>query len=98
MQAERVGSTTLQSSPEGDIIVWQRPNKPRGMTGEHYRKYPKTWTVRQVSVDARDRNNRAEQFKVVTTILDTSIGGRQIGELYERRWDGRWTPARSSRR
>ena len=88
VQAERVGSTTLRSGPEGDIIVWQRPNKPRGMTGEQYRKYPETLTVRQVCVDARDRNNRAEQFKVVTTILDTSIGGGQIGELYERRWQG----------
>jgi hypothetical protein len=88
VQAERVGSTTLQSSPEGDIIVWQRPNKPHGMTGEQYRKYPETVTVRQVCVDARDRNNRVEQFKVVTTILDTSIGGGPIGGLYERRWDG----------
>jgi hypothetical protein len=88
VQAERVGSTTLRSGPEGDIIVWQRPNKPRGMTGEQYRKYPETLTVRQVSVDARDRDNRAEQFKVVTTILDTSIGGGQIGELYEQRWEG----------
>jgi hypothetical protein len=87
-QAERVGSTTLRSSPEGDIIVWQRPNKPRGMTGEQYRKYPETLTVRQVSVDARDRDNRAEQFQVVTTTLDTSIGGGQIGELYEQRWEG----------
>jgi hypothetical protein len=88
VQAERVGSTTLRSSPEGDIIVWQRPNKPRGMTGEQYRKYPETLTVRQVCVDARHTNNRAEQFKVVTTILDTSIGGGQIGALYERGWDG----------
>jgi Transposase DDE domain len=88
VQAERVGSRTLQSGPEGDIIVWRRPNKPRGMTGRQYRNYPETLTVRQVCVDARDRNNRAEQFKVVTTILDTSIGGGPIGELYERRWEG----------
>ena len=58
------------------------------MTGEQYRSYPKTLLMRQVSVDARDKNNRAEQFKVVTTILDASIDGGQIGELYERRWDG----------
>ena len=44
--------------------------------------------MRQVSVDARGKDNRAEQFKVVTTILDTSIDGGQIGGLYERRWDG----------
>lgn len=88
VQAERVGSRTVESTPDGDIIVWHRPNKPRGMTGEQYRRYPETLTVRQVSVDARDRNNRPEQFKVLTTILDTSIGGGQIGDLYERRWDG----------
>jgi hypothetical protein len=58
------------------------------MTGEKYRSYPKTLTMRQVTVDARDKNNRAKQFKVVTTILDQSIDGKQIGDLYERRWDG----------
>src|SRR4029077_6156777 len=34
------------------------------------------------------KDNRAEQFQVVTTIIDASIGGGQIGGLYERRWDG----------
>jgi hypothetical protein len=88
VQAERVGSRTVESRPDGDIIVWQRPNKPRGMTGEQYRQYPESLTMRQVSVDATGKDNRAEQFKVVTTILDTSIDGGQIGGLYERRWDG----------
>ena len=88
VQAERVGSTTIESRPDGDIIVWRRPNKPRGMSGEQYRSYPESLTVRQVSVDARDKNSRAEQFKVVTTILDALIDGSQIGGLYERRWDG----------
>src|SRR5207248_5679579 len=34
VQAERVGSRTVQSRSDGggaDVIVWQRPNKPRGM-------------------------------------------------------------------
>ena len=44
--------------------------------------------MRQVSVDARDKNNRAKQFKVITTILDASVDGQQIGNLYERRWSG----------
>ena len=88
VQAERVGSRTVESSPDGEVIVWQRPNKPHGMNGEQYRSYPESLTMRQVSVDAHGKNNRAEQFKVVTTILDVSIGGSQIGELYERRWDG----------
>ena len=85
---ERVGSRTVESRPDGDVILWQRPNKPRGMTGEQYRRYPKSLLMRQVTVDARDKDNRAERFKVVTTILDASIDGGQIGDLYERRWDG----------
>jgi Transposase DDE domain len=88
IQAERVGSQTVESRPDGDVIVWQRPNKPRGMTGVQYRRYPESLRMRQVSVDARDKDNRAEQFKVATTILDASIDGAQIGSVYERRWDG----------
>jgi hypothetical protein len=87
-QAGRVGTVTVQRRPDGDLIAWQRPNKPRGMSGEQYRRYPRSQTVRQVSVDARDKDNRVEQFKVVTTLLDASIGGGQIGGLYERRWEG----------
>ena len=88
VQAERVGSRTVESRPDGDVIVWQRPNKPHGMKGEQYRTYPESLTMRQVSVDARGKGNRAEQFKVITTILDAAIDGGQIGSLYERRWDG----------
>src|SRR6266566_7582841 len=87
-QYQRVGTQTVQSGPDGDVIAWQRPNKPRGMKGKQYRTYPKTLLMRQVSVDARDKDNRVEQFKVITTILDASIDGGQIGDLYERRWEG----------
>jgi hypothetical protein len=87
-QYKRTGSRVAQSGHDDDILVWQRPNKPRGMTGEEYRSYPKDLIMRQVTVDARDKNNRVKQFKVVTTILDQSIDGKQIGDLFERRWDG----------
>jgi hypothetical protein len=87
-QCRRVGTQTVRRGPDGDVILWQRPNKPRGMTGEQYRTYPRTQLMRQVSVDARDKDNRAEQFEVLTTILDESIGGGQIGRLYELRWEG----------
>jgi hypothetical protein len=87
-QYQRVGTRTMRSGPDGDVVVWRRPNKPHGMKGEQYRTYPKSLVMRQVAVDARDKDDRVEQFKVITTILDTSIGGGQIGDLYERRWDG----------
>jgi Transposase DDE domain len=86
--SQRVGSWVAESRPDGDVIVWQRPNKPRRMTGEQYRRYPRTLLMRQVAVDARGKNNRPEQFYVVTTILDASIDGGQVGDLYERRWAG----------
>ena len=87
-QYERVGSQVLRNRPDGEILLWRRPNKPRGMTGEQYRHYPEVLLMRQVSVDARDKENRAERFKVITTILDAAIDGGQIGDLYERRWEG----------
>jgi hypothetical protein len=88
VQAERVGSQTVESRPDGDVILWQRPNKPRGMTGQQYRGYPESLLMRQVTVDAHDKDNRVERFKVVTTMLDASVDGGQIGDLYERRWSG----------
>jgi hypothetical protein len=87
-QYERVGSEVLRGRPDGEILLWRRPNKPRGMTGAQYRLYPEVLLMRQVTVDARDKENRAERFEVVTTILDASIDGEQIGDLYERRWEG----------
>src|SRR5215813_12015178 len=80
--AERVGTRAVESRPDGDVIVWQRPNKPHGMKGAQYRTYPESLTMGQVSVDARGQDNRAEQFQVVTTILDAAIDGGQIGGLY----------------
>jgi hypothetical protein len=88
VQAQRVGTQVVQSRPDGDIILWHRPNKPHGMSGEQYRKYPESMLMRQVAVDATDKDNRAEHFHVVTTLLDASIDGGQFGDLYERRWDG----------
>jgi hypothetical protein len=86
--AARVGTRTVQSGADGDLIVWPRPNPPRGMSGEQYRTYPRSQTIRRVAVDARGTDNRVEQFQVVTTILDESVDGGPIGGLYERRWQG----------
>ena len=40
-QYERTGSWTKESRADGDILVWQRPNKPRGMTGREVSELPK---------------------------------------------------------
>jgi hypothetical protein len=87
-QFERRGSRVVENRADGDILVWQRPQKPLRMTGEQYRSYPEQLLMREVTVDARDKNNRVQTFKVVTTILTPSIDGQQIGALYEHRWEG----------
>jgi hypothetical protein len=84
----RTGSRVARRDPGGAVLVWRRPQKPRGMTGEQYRAYPKTLRMRQVAVDARGKNNRAERFHVISTILDPKVGGPEIADLYERRWQG----------
>src|SRR5947209_1583650 len=73
-------SRTAERRPDRDVSVRQRPTQPHGMKGEQYRTYPESLTMGQVSVDARGKDNRAEQFKVVTTLLDASIDGGQIGD------------------
>lgn len=83
---ERANSDIVESGPNGEILVWKRPRTVRGMKAEQYRSYPEKLTMRRVHVDARDQNNRVEQFDVITTILNTKITGKQIGEIYERRW------------
>src|SRR5208283_4894741 len=37
---DRTGTRVAESRPDGDILVWQRPQKPLRMTGEQYRGYP----------------------------------------------------------
>jgi hypothetical protein len=87
-QYERVGSQVLRGRPDGEILLWRRPNKPHGMTGAQYRLYPEVLRMRRVTVDARAKEDRAERFSVVTTIRDAAVGGARIGDLYERRWEG----------
>jgi hypothetical protein len=41
VQAERVGSRIVEGRPDGDVITWRRPNKPRGMTGENTAATPR---------------------------------------------------------
>src|SRR5439155_21856082 len=53
VQAERVRTRTVESRPDGDVIVWQRPTKPRGITGEKSRTYPESLPLRQRSAGGR---------------------------------------------
>jgi hypothetical protein len=48
-QYQRVDTQTVQRGPDGDVVVWQRPNKPHGMKGEQYRTYPKTLLMPEVA-------------------------------------------------
>ncbi len=52
-----IRSRTAASRPHGDeILVWQRPNKPRGMTAEKYQTYPTELVMRQVAIAASEND------------------------------------------
>ena len=87
-QYERAGSRIAESRPDDDITRLAASQQATRNDGRAIPELPKDLVMRQVTVDARDKNNRVKQFKVVTTILDQSIDGKQIGDLFERRWDG----------
>jgi hypothetical protein len=46
-QCQRVGTRTVRSGPDGDLIVWQRPNKAHGMAGEQSATPPSASQFRQ---------------------------------------------------
>jgi hypothetical protein len=53
VQAERVGSRTVRSGPEGRLIVWRRPSKPRGMTGSSTADIPRARPCARGSPNSR---------------------------------------------
>ena len=66
----------MESRPDSDLIIWKRPEHAARNDGGDVPRLPrKSIPMRQLSVDARDKNNRAVRFKVVTTSLDTPING-----------------------
>ena len=73
---DRVGTRIAESRSDGDLVVWQRPNKPPRMTREEYRNYPKHLVMREVPVDARD--NRITSYNVCYTKLLRFPGSQHL--------------------
>jgi hypothetical protein len=75
-------------SKDDAVFVWTRPPRRRSMSRRRFKQYPEQLEIRQVSVDARDRDNRPTEFQVFTTFLNEEISSEEIGNLFERRWEG----------
>lgn len=73
--------------PDDHRVVWQRPQRPTGMTAEAYQSIPETLTVREVRVRVAEPGFRVETLVVVTTLADAEVYDREtIGDLYRERW------------
>jgi Transposase DDE domain len=61
------------------IVQWPRPNKPQGMSEEHYARYPAFITLREVEINGDI---------LVTTLLDArAVPSQELGALYKMRWN-----------
>jgi Transposase DDE domain len=60
------------------IVHWSKPNaRPRWMSRQEYAAFPRELTLREVKVGAR----------VLVTTLIRKVSKRELGRLYERRWN-----------
>lgn len=61
------------------IIEWKRPRRPKSMSKELYKKYPRTIQIREFKVNG---------IVYITTLKDASLYPKKVlRELYQRRWD-----------
>ena len=81
-QHERVGTRIARNNLNDDIIVWQRPNKPRGMTGEQYRSLANT--IRALRRCMRNLNQDVDSRRDLLSQL-----AEALVQKYENRTDKR---------
>jgi hypothetical protein len=69
------------------LVEWTRSARPTWMDRETYALIPETLTLRQVTVEVKQRGFRVKSLTVVTTLTDAQEYSREaIAELYQRRW------------
>lgn len=61
------------------ITQWNKPRRPKWMSKEAYKKYPKAIQIREFEVNG---------IVYITTLIDGSIyPNKEVHRLYKRRWD-----------
>ena len=89
VQHQRTSASLKKRYSQDDaVFVWTRPPRRRSMSRHRFKQYPEQLEIRQLSVDARDRDNRPTEFQVFTTLLSQEISSKELGNLFERRWEG----------
>jgi hypothetical protein len=70
------------------LLTWKKPQRPRWMDVETYRKVDEELTVREVRIRVCRRGWRVEELIVVTTLLDDSLVPKEeLARVYLERWN-----------
>lgn len=79
--------TGLRLGHRDHVICWQKPTKPSWMSKRHYHSLPDTLSIREVTVEIRQKGFRSENVTVVTTLLDPQCYSKaEIGLAFRARW------------
>ncbi len=69
------------------LVVWDRPQRPDGMSPEQYADQPKTIEIRLVDIQVKQAGFRPAAFTIATTITDRKVySAAWIGSVYQSRW------------
>jgi putative transposase len=69
------------------VVLWQKPARPRWMSAEDHALLPSSLALREVRVLVQQDGFRTRDLVVVTTLLDAErYSADEIAKLYRRRW------------
>jgi hypothetical protein len=72
---------------DDQLLTWTKPQRPKWMDEETYRRMPATLQVRGVKVHVKQPGFRVDEFMVITTLKDAGTYTKDdIAELYHQRW------------
>jgi hypothetical protein len=83
-----IGSHLPKSENFDVIVTWKRPaQRTPSQTPQTFALLPQSIPVRVVRYTIARRGFRTRQVTIITTLLDATITGPELAELYFRRWD-----------
>ena len=69
------------------VIIWERPQRPKWMDGQTYDRIPASIEVRAIRVQVAQPGFRVGEFVAATTLTDAKAYPKDdIADLYNRRW------------
>lgn len=73
--------------PYDHIVVWYKPQKPKWMSKQLYKRLPETLSIRELKVEIRQKGFRSQQLLLTTTLVDAQLYSQEeLALVYRCRW------------